>query len=103
MTTIVEIPLIAAQQTLNINLDGVQYQLRVTWNAPSSCWLLDVSDSDGVAIAQGIALTSGADLLEQLEYLGIGGALVAQTDGDENAQPTFANLGENGHLYFITP
>lgn len=102
MTT-AEIPLINAQQTLSINLGGIQYQLRVTWNDPSSCWVMDIADSDGVAIAQGIALTAGADLLEQLEYLGIGGAMVAQTDSDPFSPPTFLNLGENGRLYFITP
>ena len=98
----VELPLIAAQQTLNTNLAGIQYQIRVTWNAPSSAWIMDVSDAEGVAIAQGIALVAGADLLEQLEYLGIGGALVAQTDGDPFAPPTFTNLGSDGHVYFIT-
>ena len=102
MTTL-EIPLIAEQQTLNVNLQGVQYQLRVTWCAPMDCWLLDILTAEAVAIVQGIAIVSGADLLEQLEYLGIGGALVANTDGDANTPPSFTNLGTDGHLYFITP
>lgn len=99
----VEIPLINQQQTLSVNLKGIQYQLRVTWNSPSSCWILDISDDAGVGIAQGIALTSGADLLEQLEYLGLGGALVAQTDGNVYLPPSFSSLGITGHLYFLAP
>jgi len=103
MTVAVELPLIASQQTLSVTLNGVQYQLRLTWNPPAEVWLMDVSDPDGVAIAQGIALTAGADLLEQLEYLELGGAIVTATDSDLNIPPSQTNLGDQGHVYFLTP
>lgn len=96
------IPLINSQQALTIMLGTIAYRLRVTWNAPGQAWLLDIADRDGVAIAQGIALTAGADLLGQLEYLGINGALVARVDSDVFTPPDRSNLGSGGSLYFIS-
>lgn len=101
MTTY-RIPLINNQQSLTIALGAATYRMRVTWNAPGEAWLLDIADRDGVAIAQGIALTAGTDLLGQLEYLGIRGALVARVDSDVFTPPDRSNLGNGGSLYFIS-
>lgn len=101
MTT-VEVPLQPMQQTLTTTLGGQQLHLRVTWNDVASVWLLDIADANSVPLVSGVAVVAGADLLEQFEYLGLGGALVALTDGDANTPPTFDNLGLNGHLYFVS-
>ena len=101
-----EIPLSPQPQKFSIQLGQVTYNMRVFWcEAPTGGWVLDINDSSDVPIANGIPLTTGADLLRQLTYLGIGGGgqLVVQTDFDANAVPTFENLGVQSHLYFVTP
>lgn len=99
--TAYEIPLQPTPQTLTVTLVGVQYQFTVKWNEPNLSWVLDIADSNSVAIVNGIPLVTGEDLLGQLGYLDIGGSLYAQTDNDTNAVPTFVNLGTQGHLYFV--
>jgi hypothetical protein len=96
-----EVPLSAAPQSFTIPLNGIDYAMRVSWCKPSQCWLLDISSSDGTPLALGIPLVTGDDLLAQYEYLGIGGALVVQTDSDLDVVPDFDSLGTVGHLYFV--
>lgn len=99
-----EIPLSPQAQKFNIQLGTVTYNLRLSWNdAPTGGWVLDLLDVNDVPIICGIPLITGADLLEQYDYLNIGGSLEVQTDFDVNAVPTFQNLGIQSHLYFITP
>ena len=99
--TAYEIPLSANPQTLSVNLAGAYYNLTVKWNAQNTSWVLDIADSNNNPLVQGIALVTGADLLEQYAYLGIGGQLQVQTDSDTFAVPTIDNLGTDSHLYFI--
>ena len=101
--TVSEIPLIAASQSLGISLNGTLYNLRLAWNVMAQSWTLDLADVNNTPILQGIPLVTGADLLEQYAYAGIGGSLYVQSDGDQTAAPTFTNLGSTGHLYFVTP
>lgn len=101
-STVFEIPLQAATpQQLNVSLNGVQYQFTVRYNSQNNAWTLDIADSSGDAILMGIPMITGADLLAQYKYLGIGGQLICQTDNDITAVPTFTNLGQTSHLYFI--
>lgn len=104
MSTTYEIPLIPAQrQTLDITINRVPYRLRLSWCVPASCWILDALNSQGAAMAAGLPVVTGADILEQFEYLGIGAAFWAQTDHDHDAVPTFDNLGTSGRLYMVVP
>lgn len=97
-----EVPLTNTPQKVVVDLAGVAYQLLVQWNGASACWILDINNQDGTPILQGVPLVTGVNLLDQFDYLDIGGALYAQTDGDVNVVPTFDNLGTEGHLYFVT-
>ena len=101
MATVYEIPTSPTPQTFSITLSGVQYQCALRWNTASSCWTLDLSDANGNLILGSIPVIPGVNLLEQFDYLELGGALVASTDYDPNAVPTFDNLGSTGHLYWI--
>lgn len=103
MSTVNNIPLIPAPQTFNITLGTVVYKLTVKWNVPAQAWVLDISTPSGTPILSGVPLITGADLLEQYEYLNFGGALYAQTDNAPDAVPTYTNLGSDGHLYFVVP
>ena len=97
-----EIPLTSEPQRFSVTLAGVVYQMKLRWHAKSDAWILDIADSEGAAIVQGIPLVTGVDILGQYGYLGIGGQLIAQTDFDPSAPPSATNLGTTGHLYFVT-
>lgn len=101
--TAFEIPFVPSKpQTVTVSLVGVFYRFTVRWNQPANCWMLDIADSSGDDLATGIAMITGTDLLGPYKYLDIGGQLIAQTDHDTFAVPTFDNLGDTGHLYFVT-
>jgi hypothetical protein len=96
------IPLTPAPQNFGIVLAGVTYNLTVKWNTVAQCWVMDIADQNSVKILSGVPIITGADLLEQYAYFNFGGKLIAQTDGDLQAVPTFENLGVQGKLYFVT-
>lgn len=98
-----EIPLSPAPQTFSIPLNGIDYQLTFYWNKASQNWVMDISDDAGTAIVHGLPLLTGTNLLDQYEYLGVGGALVVQTDSALDDVPGFDELGITGRLYFVTP
>jgi hypothetical protein len=103
VSTIFQIPLIAAPQKLTITLSGVEYQLTLQYrNTNMGGWTLDIADSSGTPLVQGIPLVTGADLLAQYAYLGFGGQLLVQTSSNPDAVPTFDNLGTDGNLYWVT-
>lgn len=98
-----EIPLSASPQSMTIALGAAVYTLRFFYaDTPEGGWAMDISDATGNPILCGVPLVTGADLLAQYAYLGIGGKLWVRTDGNAGAVPTFANLGTQSHLYFET-
>jgi hypothetical protein len=103
MSTILTIPLVNQPQEFQITLGATTYNFVLKWNYVSLNWVLDIYDQDDNPIVRGIPLITGADLFEQYGYLGFGGQLIAQTDGDVTVPPTFENLGNGGSLYFATP
>ncbi len=102
MATVYEVPLSPQAQDFTINLGGVTYKVRLMWReAAAGGWFLDFADATGKAVLEGVPLVTGADLLAQYAHLGFTGSLVVQTDHDPDAIPTFANLGDLSHLYFV--
>ena len=101
MSTPYEVPLSALPQQFSLELKGIQYNLTVTWNPALVGWVLDIRDVNLKDIITGIPLITGVDLLGPYQYLGIGGSLVVQTDHNPNAVPTYENLGDTSHLYFV--
>lgn len=96
-----EIPLSPQPQTFQIELAGITYKMTVSWNRVSNSWVLDIRSSSNEDILLGVPIVTGTDLLAQYPHLGFGGSLVAQTDYDPAAVPTYENLGTTGHLYFV--
>ena len=100
MTT-TEIPLIPKPQIVKVSLAGVIYTLTLVYRG---MWVLDIDDAIGAPIVSGLAIVTGADLLAQLAYLGLGGIMQVQSDGvNPDAVPTFANLGQQAHMYWTEP
>lgn len=104
MSRTFKIPLENIPQKFDIALAGVNYTLSCHWNdSPDAGWVLDISDTDSsTSIVSNIPLITGADCLAGLEYLGINGQLIVQTDGNQFAVPTFENLGVESNLLFLT-
>lgn len=102
MTTAYEVPLSSKAQDFAIALNGVTYKLAFSWNRALSNWVMDISNEDGSKLLTGVPLVTGINLLAQYQYMQFGGALIVQTDYDPTATPTYANLGTDSHLYFVT-
>lgn len=97
-----QIPLAPKAERFSIAMAGVTRILTLHWCAPMTQWCLDIADADSVPIVQGLPLITGADLLGQYAYLGLGGALYVQSDDAADAVPTRDNLGSISRLYFVT-
>jgi hypothetical protein len=102
--TVSEIPLISAQQSFTMGLNGTNYTFTFAYrDTMDGGWTMDIADSVGNSIIAGIPLVTGSNLLEQYDYLGIllpGQALFVASDGQEpDAVPTYTNLGADSHLY----
>lgn len=102
MTTY-EIPLSPQPQTFGITIAGTPYRMRFLYhNVDQGGWAMDLMDAASNPIVCGISLVTGADLLAQYEYLGVGASIYVQSDGDPSAAPTFTNLGVGSHVYLLT-
>lgn len=101
MTIVYEVPTSPESQLFTIQLGSQSYQLRLLWNQTAACWILDIADAEGNPLVQGIPVVTGLDLLRQYKTLGIEGSLIAQTDYDSSAVPTYENLGSTGRIYFV--
>jgi predicted Zn-dependent protease with MMP-like domain len=98
-----EIPLSPNAQTFVVSLSGTDYRLTVQWrDAEGAGWVVDIADTSGNPIIQGIPLVTGVNLLDQYAYLGFTDVLWVQTTADPDAVPTFDNLGIGSHLYWFT-
>lgn len=98
------IPLLNIPQDFLITLANRELRLVTKWNpSDEGGWVLDIHDGEtDTSIIAGIPMVTGADLLEQYEYLGLNGKLVVFTDGAETQVPTLENLGTESNLYFQT-
>lgn len=96
-----EIPLSATPQQFDISLGGTTYQLTLSWNVALQSWVLDIRDASGNDILLGVPLVTGVNLLAQYPHLGFNGSLIVQTDHNPDAIPTYDNLGDTSHLFFV--
>jgi hypothetical protein len=69
----------------SISLAGQSLQMAVTWRA--AFWCLDIMDSSGADLIKGIPLITGADLLAQYRYLGLGFSLYVGCDNPATKTP----------------
>lgn len=103
MAEVFTIPLSDIPQRFNIDLSGRSFIFITKFNTESNTWILDIADgeTDAMLIAC-LPMVTGTNLLAAHGYLGIPGALVVATDGDDLAAPTQTNLGTSANLYYVT-
>lgn len=99
--TITEIPLSPDNQQFNILIGTGNYRICVIWRDVAG-WVMDLQDSSGEDIIAGIPLVTGADLLAQYKYIGLGFAMVCLCDAATQEYPTKTDLGSGSHLYVVT-
>ncbi|KFK93328.1 MULTISPECIES: hypothetical protein [unclassified Serratia (in: enterobacteria)] len=95
-----EIPLTPNNQRFRISLGGKVVNMCIQWRGVAG-WTLDLTDEAGGAMAYGLPLVPGRDLLGQFRHLGINGMLVVASDVTAEEYPTKDNLGIGSHLYFV--
>lgn len=70
------------KSTQSVQLDGQTYELTFTWSARTDTWTMDIATSDGLALAEGLLLAPGVDLLQTVTPEDRpGGALVVANQG----------------------
>jgi hypothetical protein len=92
----------AIPQTFSITLGSESYKVTLVWNTIANLWILDLNDSSGNPIIQGIPLVTGLGLLRQYGYLDFDGDLFVQSTTDPYALPTFAGFGSTSNLFYTT-
>lgn len=103
MPNFYKIPLKGGPERFKITLGGTDYWLQLTYkNVEQGGWVLNISNSTGSPIVNGIPLVTGVDLLAQYPHLGFAGRLWVQTDYSADAVPTFENLGTSTKLLWVT-
>jgi len=96
------VPVPARPVTFTIPLGGIQYNWQTYWLVPMECWVVNIADSRGNPLINGIPLVPGLNLLGQFGYV-IDGTLFVRSDHDPDAIPDFTHLGITGHVFFIPP
>ncbi|WP_420028481.1 phage baseplate plug family protein, partial [Klebsiella quasipneumoniae] len=94
-----EIPLSPENQRFSISVAGQSLQMAVTWRA--AFWCLDIMDSTGADLIKGIPLITGANLLAQYRYLGLGFSLYVNCDDPANDSKRAARTVLTGMCYSV--
>lgn len=102
MSSAYQIPFDPKAQSFTINLGGISYQLKTTWNGTASCWILDIASADGTPLASGLPLVPGVDILSQVPNIGIAGKIFVQ-GSPKSVTPGYADLGTTGLVFFVVP
>jgi len=103
MANYYNIPLIQGPQSFTVRLGSVTYAMQINYrNSPEGGYTLDISDTNGNPIVQGIPLVTGCDLLAQYKHLGFAGRLWVQTASSPDAAPSFAGLGTDSTILWVT-
>ncbi len=96
------IPLTNTPQQFDITLSNISLTMVLQWNSFLDNWVISLLDkASQLPLILALPLVTGVDLLLQYKYLQIPGSLYIYTDGDQEAVPTFDNLGEESNLYYI--
>lgn len=97
-----EIPLTPEAQSFSTTIAGQVVNMAMQWsNAPEGGWMMNIADAAGNALANGLPLVTGGDILGQLKDIGIDAAMHVVNSAGGDLAPTFENLGVDTHLIFL--
>lgn len=76
--------------------------ITVAMGGPKNTMTMDLQNDRGEPVISGIPLVTGADLLAQYAYMGLGFKLVVVCDDSTQDYPTKTDLGGRSHLLVST-
>ena len=91
-----------ADRTFSVVLSVVTSSARISITWRDLYWVLDLQNDRGEPVISGIPLVTGADLLAQYDYMGLGFKLVVVCDDSTQDYPTKTDLGGRSHLLVST-
>lgn len=95
-----EIPLTADNQQFSIIIAGATYRISIIWR--ETCWVMDMFNDRSEPLISGVPLVTGADLMAQYEYMGLGFKMAVVCDDEAQEYPTKIDLGSRSHLLVST-
>jgi hypothetical protein len=101
MSKAYKFPLSPKAQSFFARLGSKRYLLTWRFNSAAQSWMLSIADENKNPILSSIPVVTGLDLLAPYRYTGIEGSIVVQTDHNADAVPTYANLGQDGNVYYV--
>lgn len=96
-----EIPTTPRHERFRITLSGTEYQITQRYCQGAQAWVVNIDQADGTPRVRGLMLVTGVDLMSQFEHLGLAGAIVVQSDDVVDKVPSYATLGQTGHVYYL--
>ena len=103
--SIVQIPVDSENSvfTETLNLEGVDYLLRIYWNSRDESWYLDIRLPDDTSIIDGIKMVVNYGLISYWEVENMPpGALILYDDSNSEIPCGRYDLGERCKLIYIT-
>lgn len=86
---------------IEVDLSGVEYNLRFTWNYRESFWYVTISDLNEVVIAGSIKVVVGKPLLLEVPVSNRpDGNLIAVDTSGEDSEAGFSDLGGRVLLFW---
>lgn len=87
--------------TVKAALEGVNFVVRLQWNARAGTWTMSLADADDVAIVSGLTLVVGWDLLGLVtDTRRPAGQLMLWRSDGSFVHPALADLGTTCKLYY---
>lgn len=92
-----------AFQQRRVELDGLNYQLELTWNGRAGLWFISLATLDGTPLVCGLALVCNRLLLTRFRYIeGLpAGDFMAADLTETVAAPGYAELGTTIPLVYF--
>jgi hypothetical protein len=87
--------------TQRVELDGVQYTMRLLWSERGQAWHLDLGDVENTPILSGLRLVTGFPLLYRFHYLAVPpGELYFVDLRGLAGKPTLEDMGVRFQLFY---
>jgi hypothetical protein len=86
-----------------IDLEGIYYKFKFSWNNRDTCWLLDIYNINGNVLIGGVKLVVNYELISHHKVTGMPSGKLVLFDTSLTGDPClFDDLGTRCVLYYLT-